>query len=170
MKYSYYPKFVFLTFRYIFYTSGGSSVMRINLIGTDRKQFQVKVDDFLLHLDYVNQQLFYGNHESNKIYSMDYDGGFFKNTSVIKIGALVFFGDFLYSQENKSLVIQEKNVSSGLVYRNISLPRPIFHLKDLVVMEQSLYPTGEMTRLAYNYRQNFGFRNHYHHHTQAHNN
>ncbi len=120
-------------------------MIRISLIGKDRKQFQVKIDYFLVHLDYVNQQLFYSNHESNNIYSMDYDGGFLKNTSVIKIGALAFFGGFLYSQENKRLVIQEKNVSTGLVYRNISLPRPIFHLKDLVVLEQSLYPTGEMT-------------------------
>ncbi len=120
-------------------------MIRINLIGKDRKQLQMKIDDLLVHLDYVNQQLFYSNKESHKIYSTDYDGGFLKNTSVIKIGALAFFGGFMYSQENKRLVIQEKSVSTGLFYRNISLPRPIFHLKDLVVVEQSLYPTGEMT-------------------------
>ena len=141
-------------------------MIRINLIGEDRKQFQLKIDDFLVRLDYVNQQLFYSNHDSNKIYSMDYDGGFLKNTSVIKNGTLAFFGGFLYSQEKKSLVIQEKNVSTGVVHRNISLPMPIFHLKDLVVMEKSLYPTGEMTRLAYNYRKNFGSCTHCHHHSQ----
>ncbi len=124
-------------------------MIRINLIGKDRKKFQVKVDEFLVHLDYVNQQLFYSHNESDKIYSMDYGGSFLKNISAVKIEALAFFRDFLYMQEKETLMIQEKNVSTGAVYRNISLPRPLFNLKDLVVIKQSQYPTGEMAELAY---------------------
>ncbi len=124
-------------------------MIRINLIGKERKQFQMKVDDFLVHLDYVNQQLYYSYHKNDKIYSMDYDGVFLKNISVKKIGALAIFGDFLYIQEIETPMIQEKSISTGFVYRNIPLPRPLFHLKDLVVIEQSRHPTGEITKLAY---------------------
>ncbi len=131
-------------------------MIRINLFGQDRKQFQMMVHDFLVHLDYANKQLFYSDKDSDKIYAMDYSGaGFSKDISVIKNGTLAFFGDFLYCQELETLVIQEKNVSTGVVYRNISLPMPVFHLKDLLVIERSQYPTGEMTQLAYNYRLTF---------------
>ena len=141
-------------------------MIRINLIGEGRKQFEVKVDDFLVHLDYVNHQLFYSYKESDKMYSMDYDGGLLKNASVIKNGALAFYGDSLYKQENETLAIQQKNASTGVVYRNISLPMPVFHLKELVIIEQSLYPTGKLKRLFLNYHQNVDMYicTHYHHH------
>ncbi len=130
-------------------------MIRINLFGEDRKKIQMKVHNFLVQLDYANQQLLYGDKEKDKIYAMDYSGGFLKDISAVKIGAMAFFGDFLYSQQIETLVIQEKNVSTGVLYRNISLPRPIFHLNNLVVIERSQYRTGEMTQLAYNYLLNF---------------
>ncbi|CAB4027775.1 Hypothetical predicted protein, partial [Paramuricea clavata] len=54
---------------------------------------------------------------------------------------MTVFGDFLYLQTLETRVVQQMNVSTGVVYRNISLPKPLARLNDLAIVEQSQYPT-----------------------------
>ena len=135
--------------RYIFYRGGRSNYLtRINLIGKNEVQFKVKIDNFLVELDYVNQKLFFyqksfSNNE--KVYSMDYNGALMQSIQLsaikINIRTLAVFGDLFYAQGLQ--MIQEVNVTAGVVYRNISLPGPRFYLNNTIVMAQSQYPTGK---------------------------
>ena len=123
-------------------------MIRINLIGKNKIQFKITIDDFLVELDYLNQKLFFYQKSfsaNEKVYSMDYDGVLMESIqlSVIKINirTLAVLGDLFYTQGLE--MIREVNASAGVVYRNISLPGPRFHLNNIVVIEQSQYPTGK---------------------------
>ena len=138
--------------RYIFYRSGRSSLSRINLNGKDKIQFKVKIQDSLVELDFLRQKLFFyrKSHNINEnVYSANYDGVFLKSIQLsaikINIRTLAVFGDFFYMEGLE--MIQEVNVTAGVVYRNISLPRPRFHVNNIVVIEQSQYPTGKKQNL-----------------------
>ncbi|CAB4041432.1 Hypothetical predicted protein, partial [Paramuricea clavata] len=99
----------------------------------------------MLYLDYVNKELYYywKSNTSIDISFLDYDGVLLKNISFPErnVSAFTVFGDFLYIQKMDTRVIQEMNVSTGVVYRNISLPKPFPRLIDLAIVEQSQYPT-----------------------------
>ena len=121
---------------------------RINLIGNNKIQFKVKIQDSLVELDFLSQKLFFyrKSHNINEnVYSTNYDGVFLENIQLsaikINIRTLAVFGDFLYTEGFE--MIQEVNVTAGVVYRNISLPRPSFHVNNIVVIAQSQYPTGK---------------------------
>ena len=121
---------------------------RINLIGKNKIQFKVTIDDFLVALDYFNQKLFfYGKSfgANEKVYSMDYDGVLMESIELsvtkINIRTLAVFGDLFYTQGFE--MIQEVNATAGVVYRNISLPGSRFYVNNTVVIAQSQYPTGK---------------------------
>jgi hypothetical protein len=99
-----------------------------------------------VYLDYVDKELYYygKSYTSTNICFFDYDGVWRKNISFARknVSALTIFGDFLYLQKMDTRVIQEINVSTGVLFRNISLPKPFIHLNNLAVVAQSQYPTG----------------------------
>ena len=105
-----------------------------------------------VYLDYVNKELYYyrKSNTSIDISFLDYDGVLLKNISFPEgnVGAFTVFGDFLYLQRMDTRVIQEMNVSTGVVYRNISLPKPFPRLIDLAIVEQSQYPTGKIKTIC----------------------
>ena len=121
---------------------------RINLIGKNKIQFKVKIDDFLVELDYFNKKLFFYRKsfsDNENVYSMDYYGVFMESIqlSVIKINirTLAVFEDLFYTQGLE--MIQEVNATAGVVIRNISLPGPRFYVNNIVIIAQSQYPTGK---------------------------
>ena len=122
---------------------------RINLIGNNKIQFKLKINDSLVELDYLNQKLFFYRKSFSNVYSMDYDGVFLEIIQLsairINIRTLAVFGDFLYAEGLE--MIQEVNVTAGVVYRNISLPEQRFHVDNIFVLAQSQYPTGEKQNL-----------------------
>jgi hypothetical protein len=134
--------------RYIFSKNGESTLTRINFVGEDLKKFDTKYDQSRVYLDYASKELYYyrKSNASKNIRFFDYDGVLLKNISFAEdyISALTVFGDFLYFQTMNTKVVQEMNVSTGVVYRNISLPKPLAGLNDIAIVEQSQYPTGEM--------------------------
>jgi hypothetical protein len=99
-----------------------------------------------VYLDYVNKELYYypKSYTSTNICFFDYDGVSRKNISFAgrNVSALIKFGDFLYVQKMDTRVIQEINVSTGVLFRNIYLPKPFIHLNNLAIVEKSQYPTG----------------------------
>ena len=101
-----------------------------------------------VYLDYVKKELYYyrKSNTSINICFLDYDGVLLKNISFAEgnVGPLTLFGDFLYFQKMDARVIQEINVSTSVVFRNISLPKPLTSLNDLVIVEKSNYQTGKM--------------------------
>ena len=106
----------------------------------------------MVYLDYVNKELFYyrkRNTSINIVSFLDYDGVLLKNIFFAEgnVSALTVFGDSIYLQKMGTL-IQEMNVSTGVAYRNISLPKPFSRLNDLAIVDQSQYPTGTMKQHA----------------------
>jgi hypothetical protein len=101
-----------------------------------------------VYIDYVSKELYYyrKSNADKTICFFGYDGVLLKNISFAEgnMGAMTVFGDFLYLQNLETRVVQEMNVSTGVVFRNISLPKPLVRLNDLAIVEQSQYPTGEM--------------------------
>ena len=134
--------------RYIFLKNGGSTLTRTNFVGEDLKFGDIKDGQSRVYFDYVSKELYYyrKSNTSKNIWFFDYDGVLLKNISFAEgnIGAMTVFGDFLYLQTLETRVVQEMNVSTGVIYRNISLPKPLAHLNDLAFVEQSQYPKGEM--------------------------
>jgi hypothetical protein len=134
--------------RYIFLKNGGSTLTRTNFVGKDLKFGDIKDGQSRVYFDYVSKELYYyrNSNTSKNICFFDYDGVLLKNISFAErnIGAMTVFGDFLYLQTLETRVVREMNVSTGVVYRNISLPKPLARLNDLAIVEQSQYPTGEM--------------------------
>ena len=132
--------------RYIFYKNCGSTLTRTNFIGKDVEKFNMKDGQSKVYLDYVNEELYYyrKSYTSTNICFLDYDGVSRKNISFAgrNVSALIKFGDFLYIQEMDTRVIQEINVSTGILFRNISLPKPLIRLNNLAIVEQSQYLTG----------------------------
>jgi hypothetical protein len=100
-----------------------------------------------IYLNYANKGLYYyqKSNTSKNICLLDYGGVLLKNISFSEgnVDAFTVFGDFLYLQKIGTKVIQEMNVSTGVVYRNISLPKPLTRLNDLAIVDQSQYPTGK---------------------------
>ena len=138
--------------RYIFFKSGGSILTRINYIGEDLKKFNMKDGQSMVYIDYVNQELYYyrKSNTSINICFLDYEGVLLKNILFLEgnVSALTVFGDFIFLQKVGTRVIQEMNVSTGVAYRNISLPKPFSRLNDIVIVDQSQYPTGKMNQHA----------------------
>ena len=104
-----------------------------------------------VYLDYVNKRLYYyrKTNTSKNICFFDYDGVLWKNISFAEgnVDALTIFRDFLYLQKMDTTVIQKMNVSTGVVYRNISLPKPFSRFNYIAIVEQSqLPPIGKMKR------------------------
>jgi hypothetical protein len=144
------PNFRLIFYRYIFYKETQSKLVQINFMQRHRKEFSIKIDDFMFYVDHVNKRIyFYGNSYDN-IHSMDYNGEFFKpiQTSAMNVGALAVFGDFVYHRSMNTNVIQETNIFTGVVHQNIYLPKPFSRLMDLAVIEQAQYPTGKGTTKA----------------------
>ena len=134
-------------FRYIFYKNGGSTLTRTNFIGGHLEKFDMQDGQSSVYLDYVKHELYYSNTRKN-ICFLDYDGVLLKNISFAEgnVGALTLFEDYLYLQKIDTRVIQEMNVSMGVVYRNIPLLKPLTRLNDLAIVDQSQYPTGKIKR------------------------
>ena len=105
-----------------------------------------------VYLDYVNKKLYYyrKSNTSIDISFLDYDGVLLKKISFPEgnVSAFTVFGDFLYLQKMDTRVIQEMNVSTGVVYRNISLPKAFPRLIDLAIVERSQYPTGKIKTIC----------------------
>ncbi|CAB4023673.1 Hypothetical predicted protein, partial [Paramuricea clavata] len=130
---------------YIFYKNCGSTLARINFIGKDLEKFNVKDGQSRVYLDYVNKELYYyrASYTSTNICFLDYDGVSRKNISFAgrNVSALIIFGEFLYVQRMDKRVIHEISVSTGVLFRNISLPKPFTRLNNFAIVEQSQYPT-----------------------------
>ena len=121
---------------------------RINYNGEDLKKFNIKDGQSMVYLDYINKEMYYYRKRNTSIIIslLDYDGVLLKNNLFPEgnVSALSVFGDFLYLQKMDTRAIQEINVSTVLVFRNISLPKPFSRLNNIVIVDQSQYPIGKM--------------------------
>jgi hypothetical protein len=102
-------------------------------------------DESRVYLDYVKQAFYYSN-TTKYIYFLNYNGVVLKNISFAegKVSALTIFEDYVYLHKMDTRVVEEMDVSAGVVYRNILLPKPLTRLNNPAIVEQSQYPTCKM--------------------------
>ena len=111
------------------------------------KDIDIKVHNYRVYVDHVNKRLYYfetGGNKSDIIYSLDYNG---RSPDVIKlneksIGPIAVFGEFLYRKKLNKAVLEEINISTNLVNRNLSLPEPSAALSDIAIIEKSRHSKG----------------------------
>lgn len=77
---------------------------------------------------------------------MNYNGGSLKLILLNEEnnGAIVVSGGYLYMQQKSKTILEERNISTGLVNRNIVLPRPFSVLNDLAIIEKSQHSRGKI--------------------------
>ena len=133
--------------RYIFYMNGRTILKRLNLINGHGNEFPMKSGCTIAYQDYNNKQLYC--HQKNKdgkdiINSIDYDGNVLRNITIngLNFPAIAVFKDFLYVQRDEKKIISEINISTGVVSRKIFLPRALFQMTDLAIIDRSIYQTG----------------------------
>ena len=92
----------------------------------------------------MNQRLYYYGKTSD-IYSMSYNNGSLKHIKLNEEnnGAIAVFREYLYRQKNEKPILEEWDVSMGLVHRNVCLPKPFAVLNDLAIIEKSQHSQGE---------------------------
>ena len=103
-----------------------------------------KIPNFRVFVDYVNQRLYYYGKASDHIYSMDYNGRSLKPILMNEEnnGAIAVFV-YLYCQKKNKPILEERNVSTGQINRNISLPTPFSFLNDLTIVLKSQHSKGK---------------------------
>ena len=76
---------------------------------------------------------------------MDYNNGSLKHIKLNEEnnGAIAVLRGYLYRQKNDNAILEERNVSMGLVHRNVCLPKPFAVLNDLAIIEKSQHSQGE---------------------------
>ena len=76
---------------------------------------------------------------------MNYNNGSLKHIKLNEEnnGAIAVFRGYLYRQKNDKPILEEWNVSMGLVHRRICLPKPYAVLNDLAIIEKSQHSKGE---------------------------
>ena len=107
----------------------------------------MQVDNYTVYIDHVNKRLYYfetGGKESDVIYSIDYNGRSLNEIQLSEdnLGAIAVFGEFLYRQKLNKAVLEERNISTDLVNRCISLPQPFGNLSDIAIIEKSQHSKG----------------------------
>ena len=127
--------------------NGRTILKRLNLIKGHSNEFPMKLGCAIAYQDYNNKQLYC--HQKNKngkdmIYSTDYDGNVLRNLTINgrNSPAIAVFDDFFYAQRNEEKTIREINLSTGVVSRKIFLPRAMFKVTDLAIIDTFLYQTG----------------------------
>ena len=111
------------------------------------KDIAIKVDNYRVYVDHVNKRLYYfetGGKKSDIIYSMDYNGRSLKEMQLSEdnLGAIAVFGDFLYRKKLNKAVLEEVNISTNFVNRNLPLPEPSAALSDIAIIEKSQHSKG----------------------------
>ena len=136
----------FYTYRYLFIITS-KQILRYSLKSGALKAFDMKVANYRPYVDHVNKRLYYfetGGNKSDIIYSMDYNG---RSLDEIKLseknlGAIAVFGEFLYRQKLNKAVLEEIDISTGLVNGKIFLPKPTAVLGDIAIIEKSQHSKG----------------------------
>ena len=75
---------------------------------------------------------------------MDYNGRSLDDIKLSEknLGAIAVFGEFLYRQKLNKAVLEEIDISTNLVKRKISLPKPTGVLGDIAIIEKSQHSKG----------------------------
>ena len=135
--------------------NGRTILQRLNLINGHGNEFPMKSGCNIAYQDYDNKQLYC--HRKNKngkdmINSIDYNGNVFKNITINgrNFRAIAVFKDFLYTQRNEEKTISEINISTGVGSRKIFLPRALFQVTNLAIIDTSLYQTGNHAQVLTN--------------------